>query len=197
MQLRHLRPTIIPAGIDETCANREVNMNPSLRGSYDIERKGIEFYIDAAVPCTNPVARRTLFSLAIEEVRHMMKIDEIALELDRSGAWPAQDEAGAPSALESSVREIFEQATTELLEKDDRDNAKVIKRAMEFERKTYDIYADLRKGATDAHEQEFFARMMAQEEAHYEALENVYHYLDHTGDWFEREESKAWGWMNT
>ena len=67
---------------------------------------------------------------------------------------------------------------------------------MEFEKKSYGLYSELSKKSTPGPEMEFYSELMKQEEEHCEALENVYYYLTNTGDWFEREESKVWNWMN-
>ena len=68
--------------------------------------------------------------------------------------------------------------------------------AIRLERDSYVFYADLAKKAASDAERRFFEELMKQEEAHYEALKNVNYYLTNTGDWFGKDESKAWNWMN-
>ena len=168
-------------------------MNAILAKSYDLERRGLDFYISSAVKCKNLVAKRTLFSLAREEIQHMMKIDEISSVIDKNGGWP--DAGFKASDIEISIRDFFEKAKP-VSSAADKDSAAVVKEAMEFERKSYELYSDLESKGSSDNEKRFYGQLRQQEEAHYEALENVYYYLSKTGDWFGQEESKAWNWMN-
>ena len=168
-------------------------MNTALAKSYDLERRGLDFYISSAVKCGNSVAKRTLFSLAKEEIEHMMKIDEISSVIDKSGGWP--DVGFKTSDIEIAIRDFFEKAKPVIL-KADKDSAAIIKEAMEFERKSYDLYSDMEKKGSSSNEKRFYSQLKHQEEAHYEALENVHYYLLKTGDWFGQDESKVWNWMN-
>jgi rubrerythrin len=168
-------------------------MNAILNKSYDLERRGLDFYISSAVKSGNLLVKRTLFSLAQEEIQHMMKIDEISSTIDNDGKWP--DTGFKASDIEISIKDFFEKVKL-AISKAGKDEADVIKEAMEFERKSYELYSDLENKGSSDNEKYFYGQLKKQEEKHYEALENVYHYLSRTGDWFEREESKAWNWMN-
>lgn len=171
-------------------------MNLSLKKAYELERKGLEFYISSAASCKNALAKKTLFTLAQEEIKHMIKIDEISLAIDNTGKWPDSETESRGSDIEMAIKEFFVKTAKELMEAD-RDNADIIKKAMEFERKSYDLYDDLSEKAASGPEKQFYNELKAQENQHYAALENVYYYLAHSGDWFEKEESKAWNWMNS
>ena len=83
-------------------------MNTTLIKAYDLEKKGLDFYISSAVKCTNSLAKRPLFSLAHEEIQHMMKIDEISLVIDKNGKW--SDAGFKTSDIEISIRDFFEKA---------------------------------------------------------------------------------------
>ena len=168
-------------------------MNTALAKSYDLERRGLDFYISSAVKCGNPLAKRTFFSLAQEEIQHMMKIDEISSAIDKGGGWP--DTGFKASDIEISIKDFFEKAKP-ASSAADKDSAAVVKEAMEFERKSYELYSDLEKKGSSENEKRFYEQLKQQENKHYEALENVYYYLSKTGNWFEQEESKAWNWMN-
>lgn len=168
-------------------------MNTALAKSYDLEKRGLDFYISSATKCINSLAKRALFSLAQEEIQHMIKIDEISSIIDKSGKWP--DTGFKASDIEISIRDFFEKAKPAVSAADN-ENAAIIKKAMEFERKSYELYSVLEKNGSSDNERSFYGQLKQQEEKHYEALENVYYYLSKTGDWFEHEESKAWNWMN-
>lgn len=170
-------------------------MNAALKKAYDLEKKGLEFYIDMAVKIKNALARRTLFYLAEEEIKHMMKIDDVVAALDKEGKWPQAEVGPQFSDIEISLKAFFEK-TGKAAFAENRDNAWMISKAMEFERASYEFYAELANKAGSENEKRFYAELKAQEEEHYEALENVYHYLTDTGDWFGKEESRVWNWMN-
>ena len=55
--------------------------------------------------------------------------------------------------------------------------------------------AVFRSGKTTA-EDEFFTGLKAEEGKHLEAIENVFFYLERTGDWFASNEDRVWNWMN-
>ena len=168
-------------------------MNTALAKSYDLERKGLDFYLSSAAKCGNHLAKRTLFSLAQEEIQHMMKIDEISSIIDKSVDWPA---AGfKASDIEISIKDFFVKSKLSV-SSPDKDNAAIIKEAMAFEKKSYDLYSDLEKNSSGENEKHFYIQLKDQEAKHYEALENVYYYLLKTGDWFGQDESKVWNWMN-
>ena len=48
-------------------------MDTALHRAYELEKKGMEFYIESAIKSKNALARRTLFSLAQEESRQEKK----------------------------------------------------------------------------------------------------------------------------
>ena len=168
-------------------------MNAALVRSYDLERRGLDFYLSSATKCRNILAKRALFSLAQEEIQHMMKIDEILSVIDKNENWP--DAGFKASDIEISIRDFFEK-TKVAASAPDKDSVAVIKEAMEFEKKSYELYSDLENKGSSENEKRFYSQLRQQEGAHYEALENVYYYLSKTGDWFGQEESKAWNWMN-
>jgi rubrerythrin len=170
-------------------------MNVALRRAYELERKGLEFYINSAGNSSNALVKRTIFSLAKEEIAHMVKIDEISLSLDTSGKWIDEEIGFKSSDIEIELKKFFEKTEKEILDLN-KDNADLIKKAMEFERKSYELYDDLGKKAGSNIEKRFYDELKKQEESHFDALQNVYYYLTKTGDWLQKDESNVWGWMN-
>ena len=171
-------------------------MNVVLKRAYEFERKGLEFYIDSASKSSNALVKRTIFSLAKEEITHMMKIDEIALFLDASGKWIGEETGFKGSDIEIEIKEFFEKTNKEILDAN-KDNTDLIKKAMEFEKKSYELYDDLSKKAGSDIEKSFYDELKKQEESHFDALQNVDYYVTRTGDWFEKDESNVWSWMNS
>lgn len=170
-------------------------MNAALQRAYELEKKGLEFYIGSAMKSKNALAKRTLFSLAREEIDHMMKIDEILSALGDTDKWP-EIHVSAPANIEESIREFFNNTGKEVINRNSEDSH-IIKKAIELEDESYALYSELSKKSASEHERKFYTELMKQEAEHREALENVYYYLTKTGDWLEKEESRSWNWMNT
>ena len=170
-------------------------MDTVMMKAYELERKGLEFYVDSAVKIKNILAKRTLLSLAQEEIGHMMKIDDIAVSLGVSGKSVNTAGSLGGSKVEAEIRNFFERADKELLN-GNLDNVDLIKKAMELERKSFELYDDLGKKAKSEAEKRFYDELKKQEEGHFDALQNVHYYLTKTGDWFGKEESRTWDWMN-
>ena len=97
-------------------------MNAALNRAYELEKNGLEFYIESAVKSKNALARRTLFSLAQEEIKHMMKIDEISFALGNTEKWP-KTTALAPKSIEASIKEFFNNTGKEIIDRDKDDEA--------------------------------------------------------------------------
>ena len=75
--------------------------------------------------------------------------------------------------------------------------ANAYEHAMHLEPDSIDLYASFAAESTDVSETTFFQGLEKEEVNHLTALQNVYHYLQHTSDWFESTESETWNWMNT
>ena len=172
------------------------HMHAAMRKAYELEREGLEFYIGSAIKSKNALIKKALFSLAQDEIRHMMKIDEISLSLDTSGKWPGEETGLKGSDIEIAIKEFFVKTGREVLN-ESKDNADLIKTAMEFERKSFELYDDLGTKAQSNSEKIFYEELKKQEEMHFDALENIYYYLTKTGDWLSRDESNVWNWMNS
>ena len=170
-------------------------MNIAMKRAYELEREGLEFYIQSAYHNSNALVKRTLFSLAKEEITHMMKIDEISASLDASGKWTGEEISLKGSDIEIEIKAFFEKADKDILNTN-KDNVDAIKKAMELERKSYEFYDDLGKKAGSDIEKRFYEELKKQEENHFDALQNVHYYLTKTGDWFEKDENNVWSWMN-
>lgn len=170
-------------------------MNTALARAYELEKKGLTFYINSLNDSENLLVRRTIYSLAKDEISHMIKIDDISLSLDASKKWTKEDAGFNGSDIEIAIKKYFDRTDKTLFEQN-KDNVAVIKSAIEFERQSYEFYDDLSKKVASDKEKRFYDELKKQEEGHFDALQNVYYYLTKTGDWFENDESNVWSWMN-
>jgi rubrerythrin len=171
-----------------------IKIPSALKISLDFERRGVEFYLNTAKKTKNPLARRLFHSLAIEEIQHIVKFEEIYENLKKEKKWPRWTVAEGKK-IEGIIRDFFAVAkkdkTIRLA-----DNVKGLTLAMEMEKKGYQMYEKFLEKANNENEKIFYRELLKQENKHYEALANVHMYLTQTGDWMEEEESKVWNWMN-
>ncbi len=166
----------------------------ALKISIDFEKRGVGLYLLLATKTKNPLAKRLFYNLAMQEIQHILKFEDIYQDLKDNNKWPRWTvEEG--EKLEFVIRAFFHEA-----KKDESiklaDNVKGLELAMQMEKKGYAMYEQFLAKAKDANEKLFYKELLKQENSHYEALANVHLYLTQTSDWFTDEESKVWNWMN-
>lgn len=174
---------------------REGGAVHSLKEALEFERKGSEFYIKLGVETEQVLAKNLFFSLAKQEIDHIIRIEEIFGSIQRSSSWP-QVFSKETNEIEGAIRRVFERL--DRAARDEKlDNVKGYELAIDFERRGYEMYKNLSAKAADDNEKRFFAALAEEESKHLEALDNVYHFLTESDDWLATDESKAWNWMST
>jgi rubrerythrin len=170
-------------------------MPKALRAALKLEHKGSAFYLRMSRKTGNVLAQRLFDHLAMQEVEHIGRINEIHAAVSRGKPWPVPEKKRI-GFLEAEVRKLF----TRLVKEGGRprlDNAAGMKIAMDMECYSYRMYDKLAREAEEGPEKEFFRQLSREEAKHHEALSNVYAYLTDNGDWLERSESQTWNWMNS
>jgi rubrerythrin len=171
------------------------NMPQALRAALKLETKGSAFYLKMSARTGNLLAKRLFDQLALQEVEHIGRINEVYAALSRGQSWPKVT-PGRALRLEAEMRRIFPRlAGGRVREK--LDNVSGMKVALDMEWYSYKMYQKLSASAPEGPEKQFFGLIMKEESKHYEALSNVYAYLTDNGDWLERSESGTWNWMNS
>lgn len=170
-------------------------MPQALRAALKLEAKGSAFYLKMSARTGNLMAKRLFDQLALQEVEHIGRINEVYAALSRGQGWP-KPSPGKAIRLEAEVKRIFSRLSAGR-GREKLDNASGMKVAMDMEWYSYKMYQRLSQAAPDGPEKQFFGQIMREEGKHYEALSNVYAYLTDNGDWLERSESRTWNWMNS
>jgi len=153
----------------------------------EFEKSGVEMYLKNADKTANPLARNLFYSLAIEEIEHIMFIEK---QID-----PSEGLAIGEDNVQQKMKLVFNSLEEEDIEQDS-DNVAVLELAMKLEEKGKSLYIDLRDGAESEEEKKYFTTLIKEEERHLEALKNVHSYLTKTSDWFHGDERSTWNWMN-
>jgi rubrerythrin len=164
----------------------------ALRAAVELEQRGHDYYADIAEHAGNPLTKVVFSTLADEELIHMERVRQLYGQT-RAGEAPSLPHG----SLENAVRRIFEHTEWGQRKAWEMDNAAAYSYATELEREAYALYSRLAESTGSAAEKEFFSRLQDEEIGHLTALQNVYNFLEHTGDWFASEENRVWNWMNT
>jgi rubrerythrin len=168
-------------------------LHDALEASIGLEQKGYDHYTQALAEAKNPLTKKLFATLAEQELEHMRRIRELF-----------EKEAGKDScdiipgtALEMIVKEVFDGFSKDDRSAWDVDVSSAYEHAMHLEQESIDMYSSFAAESANAPEKRFFQELEKEEGKHLTALQNVYHYLTHTADWFESTESETWNWMNT
>ncbi len=160
-------------------------MEDKIKFAKDFEKYGAVLYIDIGIKSENLITKKLFYSLARQEIEHLEAIENFVV----SRAYQGNKE----ETVEKEIKKFFDE-----LKKKNRIERQTdgYKTALEVEKKGYLQYEKFYNEAKDEKEKQFFKFLMEQEKSHIDAIVNVYSYITQTGDWFEKEESKMWNWMN-
>jgi|GEM_PF-227398 rubrerythrin len=171
------------------------NMPKALKAALKLEHKGSAFYLKMSQKTGNLLAKRLYDQLAMQEVEHIGRINEIFAAISAGHPWPVP-RGKKIGFLETEMKKLFNKLNRDGV-KQKPDNISGLKVAMDMEWYSYKMYEKLWKESVEGAEKEFFRSLMKEETKHYEALSNVYAYLTNSEDWLERSESQTWNWMNS
>ncbi len=171
------------------------NMPKALKAALKLEHKGSAFYLKMSQKTGNILAKKLYDQLALQEVEHIGRINEIYAAIIQGQPWPVPP-GKKTGFLEAEIKKLFLKLNRDGV-KLKPDNTSGMKVAMDMEWYSYKMYEKLWKEAVEGPEKEFFKHLMIEENKHYEALSNVYAYMTNNGDWLERSESETWNWMNS
>lgn len=157
----------------------------ALKESLDVERKGEAFYRSASEKVKNPHGRLTLGFLAGEEKRHWDYLQKVLRAL----------EDGTP-IVESPMPKRSRLHKEEILGRMKRmgvsltvpeNNKKIVRRAMEIEKKSIEFYRDLQGEVKDVDVLRVFRELEGEERNHLEWLEFILEALELHGYWYDLE----------
>lgn len=151
----------------------------------EIEKEGANFYIELALKADHLLTKKLLYTLSKQEIEHLEAIEEF-LTL---GKYEIKYESKIEDEMKKFFSDIKEKSKIET-------QLNGYEVALELEKKSYLLYEKFYNSAKNEQEKKLYEFLMNQERQHIEAIVNVYSYLSETGDWFQKEESRIWNWMN-
>ena len=142
-----------------------------------LERDGLAFYAEAAANTKNPLGRKMFEGLAADEKRHEETLLAVAkqMEIDLDADLPSKRIATLFADLGDEIKAD--------LGADPEDTA-VVKKALDFEKRTVAYFDEQATQTDDASEKALFERLALEERQHCDILESTLTYLTDTGHWF-------------
>ncbi len=151
----------------------------------DIARKmetdAIKFYTDAAEKTTYTAGKKMFLSITEDEKRHLEFITQLikGMQITIKDVSPRK-----------RVQTVFESLKSEMMKKvaASKDDLEAFRIAMEMEREGKKFYQQSLASAKTEKEKALFARLVEEEQQHYEMFANTHSHLADTGNWFMWEE---------
>lgn len=153
------------------------------------EETGIRFFSEKAKTAHSDLQRRLFLSLAKDETGHREHLLELRDKLVKS--HNLQVLAGATEHTHRTPREIFE---TSLAAAQDPYNyvpedLEILRGAMQVERKGHAMYTSAARGMESPLARDLFLHLAAEEQTHYQLLQNTHDYLENPEKWHGYDES--------
>jgi len=149
--------------------------------SKKMETDAIRFYTEAGKTMRLPAGKKMFETVTADEKRHLEIVNNILRGLDMQVKDVHQIE---------SVRTVFESLKDVMMAKvrAATDELEAFKIAMHMEKEGVEFYRKLMSKSKTKKEKTLFARLITEEEQHYEVFANTYDFLHDTGNWFMWEE---------
>jgi rubrerythrin len=144
------------------------------------------FYLKNAERTVNPVGKAMFSQIAAEELEHHERLKQLAENWKKDQKWP---ETLPLKVKDTAVRSVFGTAA-QSGEKTagDADDLAAVRKAIEFEAKGVQFYADLRDRSTDPKEKAFFGLLADIEHEHFVSLKDTEEYFVSPGAWYQKHE---------
>jgi rubrerythrin len=146
-----------------------------------MEADAINFYKEAASRISSPVGEKMFLSVADDEKRHLLMLQEIF-----KGEDIIIDEVNP----KDSIKTIFETLKDEMMQRVETtdDELEAFKIAMQMEKDGIEFYKKAVMEAASDLEKSLFQRLIEEEKHHYDIFSETYSFLLDTGNWFMWDE---------
>ena len=150
----------------------------------EMEVKGKAFYDKTAGTSKNDLGRDIFIMLGQDELIHIERIKSIYDELVVNQAWSRGWKSLAPVRpdLTAIFRELAAKHGSQFTA--DQSDLEALDLGIEIEGKSISFYGDHLQHAVEEMEREFLERMLAEENTHFQALNDMSFYLSNPAGWF-------------
>ncbi len=153
----------------------------ALEMAMKMETDAIAFYTEAARKTASPVGKKMFLSITEDEKRHLQMIAEIVkgLQLTHRDVSPL-----------GNIKTVFESLKAEMMHRVEatKDDLEAFTIAMQMEKEGVEHYKKTLAAATKDKERLLLARLIEEEQEHYQLFANTHQFLSDTGNWFLWEE---------
>jgi len=156
-----------------------------------LEDDGRQYYLQATARAQNPLAKKTFQWLAEQEQRHKQYFVAYYQAMEEQHDWPPMSQIGVSAHdARQEAASIFQQALAQIEESvpEDIELSKLYHGAMEFERKSIDLYRTQAQRAGEDNAREFYEFLTEEERGHLNLLATTLEYRDHPDSWYLTEE---------
>ena len=168
----------------------ETEQSKTLEGlqlAIQTEIDGKEYYQKMSQSSDNQLGKQLFQSLAAEEDVHRRKFEEIYQAISSKKAWPKTDfqpDGGRRlrTIFSRSIEAMGKNVKAPLSELD------AVKRAIDMEIKSYELYKSRIQAATYDAERDFYETVAAEEREHHLILLDYQEYLSNPAGWFVTKE---------
>jgi rubrerythrin len=145
------------------------------------------FYLKNAERTANPVGKTMFAQIASEELEHYERLKQLAENWKKDQKWP---ETVPLKVKDTAVRSVLGEAVKGAGKTaGDADDMAAVRKAIEFEAKGAQFYAELRDKSTDPKEKAFFGLLAGIEQEHFASLKDTEEYFVNPGAWYQKHES--------
>ena len=148
------------------------------------ERLGHRFYIKAMEMTTDEKGKRMYDSIASDEEKHLIILQEEFDSLKKTGDWVSLEKAGVEKPP-SSPPPLFpeEEAEVEELIKRSASDLDALDIALDLERRGYELYQQEAQKASNLTARAVYEYLAKEENKHFTLLQNTRSYLAASGVW--------------
>ena len=152
------------------------------KAAIQLERDGRGFYLEVAEKTLNHLTKQMFLSLAEDELDHIHWIETMIPAIDTA--------AEANRRLYDRLRPIFADVPEAKMRKtaESDDDIEAINLALGMEKQSVDAYEKWESEAAEEDVKSTCNVLAGVERFHIQVLSNTVEYLEHTPDWFMREE---------
>jgi len=148
------------------------------------EQDGKEFYLAAVDVVSDEKGKSMCRGLANDEAEHLRILQAEYARMSDGNAFVDLETARASRPPQPDLTLFPEKSQLPDMLRAAKNDEGVLKVALHFELKGYQMYDQAAKNAYNPNEREVFAYLADQESRHYEGIQKTLHYLQDKGAWF-------------
>lgn len=164
---------------------KDESLSQILDYAIQMETDGIEFYQKASEKTSHPFGKKMFLALADDEAFHLEVLKNVAREYKIPDVTTFKKDTPY-----EKVKTLFDELRDVMKERVSvsSDDLQALEVAIKMEQKGYEAYKREAESASDQEGKTLFEYLVREEIEHLRILQNTYHYLENSKEWFLWEE---------